>query len=54
MKRIGKDGKPIYVYKLRTMHPYAEYLQELYMKNLIFRKEVNLKMILGLHIGEIF
>lgn len=28
MKRIGKDGKPFYVYKLRTMHPYAEYLQE--------------------------
>jgi lipopolysaccharide/colanic/teichoic acid biosynthesis glycosyltransferase len=28
MKRLGKDGKFIYVYKLRTMHPYAEYLQE--------------------------
>lgn len=28
MKRTGKDGKFIYVYKLRTMHPYAEYLQE--------------------------
>jgi len=28
MRRIGKDGKIIYVYKLRTMHPYAEYLQE--------------------------
>ncbi len=28
MKREGKDGKFIYVYKLRTMHPYAEYLQE--------------------------
>ena len=27
MKRIGKGGKPIYVYKLRTMHPYSEYLQ---------------------------
>jgi hypothetical protein len=27
MKRIGKYGKPIYVYKLRTMHPYSEYLQ---------------------------
>lgn len=27
MKRIGKDGKPFFVYKLRTMHPYAEYLQ---------------------------
>ena len=28
MKRIGKGGNPIYVYKLRTMHPYAEYLQD--------------------------
>jgi lipopolysaccharide/colanic/teichoic acid biosynthesis glycosyltransferase len=27
MKRIGKGGEPIYVYKLRTMHPYSEYLQ---------------------------
>ncbi len=27
MKRTGKDEKTIYVYKLRTMHPYAEYLQ---------------------------
>ena len=28
MKRTGKDGKPLIVYKLRTMHPYSEYLQE--------------------------
>ncbi len=28
MKRIGKNGKVIYVYKLRTMHPYSEYLQK--------------------------
>ena len=28
MTRIGKHGKPITVYKIRTMHPYAEYLQE--------------------------
>jgi len=28
LKRIGKNGKKISVYKLRTMHPYAEYLQE--------------------------
>jgi hypothetical protein len=27
MPRIGKDGKVIFVYKLRTMHPFAEYLQ---------------------------
>lgn len=32
MKRVGKDGKYIYVHKLRTMHPYAEYLQK-YMYN---------------------
>lgn len=28
IKRIGKEGKPINVYKLRTMHPYAQYIQE--------------------------
>lgn len=28
MKRVGYRGKFIKVYKLRTMHPYAEYLQE--------------------------
>ncbi|SHJ96840.1 sugar transferase [Tangfeifania diversioriginum] len=28
LKRIGKHGKPIRVYKLRTMHPFAEYLQD--------------------------
>lgn len=28
LNRIGKNGKKIQVYKLRTMHPYAEYLQE--------------------------
>jgi lipopolysaccharide/colanic/teichoic acid biosynthesis glycosyltransferase len=28
MPRLGKNGKIIYVYKLRTMHPYAEYLQD--------------------------
>lgn len=27
MRRVGKDGAPIHVYKLRTMHPYSEYLQ---------------------------
>lgn len=33
MKRIGKDGKTIYVYKLRTMHPYSEYLQKFVYEN---------------------
>jgi lipopolysaccharide/colanic/teichoic acid biosynthesis glycosyltransferase len=28
MRRTGLNGKPIYVYKIRTMHPYAEYLQK--------------------------
>jgi hypothetical protein len=28
LKRIGKRGKIIYVYKMRTMHPYSEYLQQ--------------------------
>jgi len=28
MPRLGKNGKTILVYKLRTMHPYSEYLQD--------------------------
>lgn len=28
LRRVGKDGKLIKVYKLRTMYPYAEYLQD--------------------------
>lgn len=28
MRRAGKNGKDIYVYKMRTMHPYSEYLQK--------------------------
>jgi len=32
--RVGKGGKMIKVYKLRTMHPYSEYLQDyVYQKN---------------------
>ncbi len=34
MSRIGKNGKTIKVYKLRTMYPYSEYLQQyIYEKN---------------------
>ena len=34
LKRIGKNGKILKVYKLRTMHPYSEYLQDyMYNKN---------------------
>ncbi len=32
MNRIGKNGKIIGVYKLRTMHPYSEYLQDYILK----------------------
>jgi lipopolysaccharide/colanic/teichoic acid biosynthesis glycosyltransferase len=28
MQRIGQDGKIIYIYKFRTMHPYSEYIQD--------------------------
>lgn len=34
LKRVGKSGKLIKVYKLRTMHPYSEFLQ-----NYIYDKE---------------
>ena len=33
MPRVGKNGEIIGVYKLRTMHPYAEYLQDYILKN---------------------
>ena len=34
LKRVGKDGRIFNVYKLRTMYPYSEYLQEyIYKKN---------------------
>jgi lipopolysaccharide/colanic/teichoic acid biosynthesis glycosyltransferase len=32
MQRVGKNGKMIGVYKLRTMHPYSEYLQDYILK----------------------
>jgi hypothetical protein len=32
MKRVGKNGKIIKVYKVRTMHPYSEFLQEFVLK----------------------
>lgn len=28
MRRQGKDGKPIFVYKMRTMHSYSEFIQQ--------------------------
>jgi lipopolysaccharide/colanic/teichoic acid biosynthesis glycosyltransferase len=34
LNRVGKDGRIIGIYKLRTMHPYSEYLQPyIYEKN---------------------
>jgi len=32
MRRVGKNGKIIGVYKFRTMHPYSEYLQDYVLK----------------------
>ncbi|NJK98371.1 MAG: sugar transferase, partial [Bacteroidales bacterium] len=32
MSRVGKGGKLIGVYKLRTMHPYSEYIQNFVVK----------------------
>lgn len=32
MKRVGKGGKEIFIYKLRTMVPFSEYLQDYYLK----------------------
>lgn len=33
LKRLGKGGKIIFVYKVRTMHPFSEYLQDYIMKH---------------------
>jgi lipopolysaccharide/colanic/teichoic acid biosynthesis glycosyltransferase len=34
LRRVGMDGKLINVYKLRTMHPFSEYIQEyVYLNN---------------------
>ncbi len=32
MKRVGKNGKIIYVYKIRTMHPFSEYIQKYFFE----------------------
>jgi hypothetical protein len=32
MNRVGKDGQMLKVYKVRTMHPYSEYLQDFVLK----------------------
>jgi lipopolysaccharide/colanic/teichoic acid biosynthesis glycosyltransferase len=34
LRRIGFNGQPFYVYKFRTMHPYAEFMQDyIYQQN---------------------
>jgi len=34
LERLGRNGRPINIYKFRTMYPYSEYLQEyVYNKN---------------------
>jgi len=33
IQRLGADGKKIKVYKFRTMHPYAQYVQDFIYKN---------------------
>jgi lipopolysaccharide/colanic/teichoic acid biosynthesis glycosyltransferase len=33
MSRIGKNGKEFKIYKLRTMHPYSEFLQNYMIEN---------------------
>jgi hypothetical protein len=33
LRRIGKDGNMIKIFKLRTMHPYSEYIQDYVYKN---------------------
>ncbi len=39
LKRIGKYGKNIFVYKIRTMHPFSEFLQEyIYEQNYLDEK----------------
>lgn len=39
MSRLGKNGLVIGVYKIRTMHPYSEYLQDFMIKNSGYSKK---------------
>lgn len=43
LKRVGKNGKSINVYKLRTMHPYSEYLQKYVFEKNDLRKGGKIK-----------
>lgn len=54
LHRYGKNGEPIEVYKMRTMHPYSEYLQSyIYEKNKLnnkgkFYKDIRITTIGGI------
>jgi hypothetical protein len=43
INRIGKNGKIFKVYKLRTMHPYSEYLHEHMIKTYGFNSKGKIK-----------
>jgi len=43
MRRVGYQGNIIHVYKIRTMHPYAEYCQELAIKENSLSKSGKIK-----------
>ena len=43
MKRVVKGGRMAYIYKLRTMHPYAQYIQEYVYENNQLEKNGKLK-----------
>jgi len=53
LRRVGKNGEPFVVYKLRTMHPYSEYLQKfIFEKNSLkeggkFNKDIRITTIGG-------
>ena len=51
---MGKGGKMIKVYKLRTMYPYAEYLQDYVHQKNSLENGGNLKMISALPVPEPF
>lgn len=43
LKRVGKNGKLIKVYKIRTMHPFSEYIQEFIYQHNNIEKEGKFK-----------
>ncbi len=40
-KALGKNGKPVYIYKFRTMHPYSEYLRDFILRTNGYAKSGN-------------